>query len=287
MQISSGVSFPSIDAVNTSAGVPFANSTSTGEAANSPLGKNPAPISVLQPDPSASQANKRQYEEDSSNSGLGPSSKSDSRDDSNLIKRQLEQDEVLIRELQRRDIEVRNHERAHQAVGGELASAPTYSFTRGPDGQRYAVSGEVKIDVAEVPGDPAATYEKMARVRRAALAPAEPSTQDRQVAAMAAQKMTEAQTELAQQQREEFQAEAELRSQKRDDMKSEIEMARETSELAQTRQNESGEDDNTAFVSVAERFAEYNARLRQINETLLRISIPPMAPPGALLDEEA
>lgn len=287
MQISSGVSFPSINAVNTSAGVSLANSTSTGEAVNPPLGKNPSPTSVLQRYPTASQANKTQYEAESSNSGSGPLSKSDSRDDSNLVRRQLEQDEVLIRELQRRDTEVRNHERAHQAVGGELASAPTYSFTRGPDGQRYAVSGEVKIDVAEVPGDPAATYEKMARVRRAALAPAEPSTQDRQVAAMAAQKMTEAQTKLAQQQREEFQAEAELRSQKRDDMKSEIEMARETSELAQTSQTEPGEDDNTAFVSVAERFAEYNARLRQINETLLRISIPPMASPGALLDEEA
>ena len=194
--------------------------------------------------------------------------------------RQQQSDADLIRQLQSRDTEVRNHERAHQAVGGQLASAPTYSFTKGPDGQRYAVSGEVSIDVSDVPGDPSATYEKMARVRRAALAPAEPSAQDRQVAAMAAQKMAEAQADIAQQQREDLSAEAELRDQKRDDMRAEIEAARQA-------QSGSDEDDEEGFVSVADRFAEYNARLRQINETLLRISSSSLPTSGTLFDEEA
>jgi hypothetical protein len=189
-----------------------------------------------------------------------------------------QEDADLVRQLQSRDIEVRNHERAHQAIGGQLASAPTYSFTKGPDGQRYVVSGEVSIDVSDVPGDPSATYEKMARVRRAALAPAEPSAQDRQVAAMAAQKMAEAQADIAQQQREDLSAEAESRDQKRDDMRAEIEAAR---------QAQSGSDEDEGFVSVAERFAEYNARLRQINETLLRISSPSLPTSGTLFDEEA
>jgi hypothetical protein len=192
--------------------------------------------------------------------------------------RKQQEDADLVRQLQSRDIEVRNHERAHQAIGGQLASAPTYSFTKGPDGQRYAVSGEVSIDVSDVPGDPSATYEKMARVRRAALAPAEPSAQDRQVAAMAAQKMAEAQADIAQQQREDLSAEAESRDQKRDDMRAEIEAAR---------QAQSGSDEDEGFVSVAERFAEYNARLRQINETLLRISSPSLPTSGTLFDEEA
>jgi hypothetical protein len=194
--------------------------------------------------------------------------------------RKQQEDADLVRQLQSRDIEVRNHERAHQAIGGQLASAPTYSFTKGPDGQRYAVSGEVSMDVSDVSGDPSATYEKMARVRRVALAPAEPSAQDRQVAAMAAQKMAEAQADIAQEQREDLSAEAELRDQKRDDMRAEIEAARQA-------QSGSDEDEDEGFVSVAERFAEYNARLRQINETLLRISSPSLPTSGTLFDEEA
>ncbi|MEC8442594.1 MAG: putative metalloprotease CJM1_0395 family protein [Pseudomonadota bacterium] len=189
----------------------------------------------------------------------------------------------LIKALQSRDLEVRNHERAHATAGGELAGAISYSYTRGPDGARYATSGEVSIDTSEVPGDPGATYDKMARVRRAALAPAEPSAQDRRVAAMAAQKMTEAQAELANEQREAMQAEADLRNEQRTQANDELQQARE-------RQNEmrSGDDseEKEEFISVADRYAEYNARLRQINETLLRIS-GPQAPQGRLLDETA
>jgi len=189
----------------------------------------------------------------------------------------------LIKALQSRDLEVRNHERAHATAGGELAGAISYSYTRGPDGARYATSGEVSIDTSEVPGDPGATYDKMARVRRAALAPAEPSAQDRRVAAMAAQKMTEAQAELANEQREAMQAEADLRNEQRTQANDELQQARE-------RQSEmrSGDDseEKEEFISVADRYAEYNARLRQINETLLRIS-GPQAPQGRLLDETA
>lgn len=86
---------------------------------------------------------------------------------------------------------------------GQYAGAPTYDFKRGPDGQRYAISGEVSIDVSPVPNDPAATLQKMEIVRRAALAPAEPSAQDLSVAAMAQAQAAQARVELAQQRREE------------------------------------------------------------------------------------
>lgn len=188
----------------------------------------------------------------------------------------------LIRELQARDLEVRNHERAHASTGGELAGAASYSFQRGPDGARYAVEGEVSIDVSEVPGDPAATYDKMARVRRAALAPAEPSVQDQRVAAMATQKMSEAQAELAAQQREELELRTQSSEQRREDMRSELEQARE-----QQNKDDGSKEDDEEFVSVADQFAEYNARLRQINETLLRISAPSTPVQGYLLDENA
>ncbi len=109
---------------------------------------------------------------------------------------QLEQDQHVIRELAARDREVRNHERAHAAVGGQHAGAPTYTYQRGPDGISYAVGGEVPISTREVSGNPQATIEKAQQIRRAALAPAEPSPQDRRVAAKASQMEAEARQEL-------------------------------------------------------------------------------------------
>ena len=108
-----------------------------------------------------------------------------------------------VRDLQQRDAEVRRHEQAHQAAGGPYTGAATYQYTRGPDSRLYAVSGEVRIDSSVVPGDPEATIAKMRVVRRAALAPAEPSPQDLRVAAQAQQKLTQAQAELAQDRLEE------------------------------------------------------------------------------------
>lgn len=197
--------------------------------------------------------------------------------------RAAELDEDALRELSARDLEVRAHEQAHSSVGGELTGAASYSFAQGPDGVRYAVAGEVSIDVSDVPGDPQATIDKMTRVRRAALAPAEPSAQDRQVAAMAMQKMTDAQADLANEQREALQADAQLREDKRDEFNSELEQARSAEKTTDATE----ESEENVFVSVAEEFAEYNARLRQINETLLRISVPDLPLAGSLLDDIA
>lgn len=102
-----------------------------------------------------------------------------------------------ISELAARDREVRSHEQAHMAVGGQHAGAVQYDYERGPDGRLYAVGGEVGIDTAAVAGDPQATIDKMEQVRRAALAPAEPSGQDLAVAAQAAQAIAQARAELA------------------------------------------------------------------------------------------
>jgi hypothetical protein len=109
---------------------------------------------------------------------------------------QEELDAAQIKELKARDTEVRVHEQAHASVGGQYAGSPSYEYQRGPDGQNYAVGGEVQIDVAEIEGDPQATIEKMQTVRAAALAPAEPSGADRAIAADATQKLSAAQVEL-------------------------------------------------------------------------------------------
>ncbi len=109
--------------------------------------------------------------------------------------------------LKQRDVEVKAHEHAHQAAAGGYAGSASYTYQRGPDGQNYAVGGEVPIDASSVHGDPAATAAKMRVVERAALAPAQPSSQDLHVAAQAATELLQAQTQ-AQSQTQSGQAQA-------------------------------------------------------------------------------
>lgn len=111
-------------------------------------------------------------------------------------KRKLERDQQDISRLASRDREVRAHEQAHASVGGLYAGAAQYQYQRGPDGVRYAVSGEVPINVGRE-SSPEATLQKMAVVKRAALAPAEPSPQDRRVAAEASRLEAQARRELS------------------------------------------------------------------------------------------
>ncbi|WP_281559256.1 putative metalloprotease CJM1_0395 family protein [Thalassomonas sp. RHCl1] len=106
-------------------------------------------------------------------------------------------EEKEIQALQSRDQEVRTHELAHANVGGAATGSPSYTFQVGPDGRRYAIGGEVSVDLAPVSGDPQATIAKMQKVQAAALAPVEPSGQDRQVAATAGRIILQAQSELA------------------------------------------------------------------------------------------
>jgi hypothetical protein len=110
---------------------------------------------------------------------------------------QIEQAEIKqIDQLAQRDTEVKTHEQAHAAVGGSLAQSPSYQYEKGPDGRRYAVDGEVNIDVSTVDGDAQATLSKMQKVYAAAMAPVQPSMADIRVAAQALQNMNEAKKEL-------------------------------------------------------------------------------------------
>lgn len=106
-----------------------------------------------------------------------------------------EAEQQEVRELAAIDREVRAHEAAHQAVGGSLAGAASFRFAIGPDGARYAVGGEVPISIVTVSDDPQATIRNARQVRAAALAPAQPSAQDRNVALEAVQIMAQAQLE--------------------------------------------------------------------------------------------
>lgn len=100
-----------------------------------------------------------------------------------------------LEQLKARDREVRAHEMAHLAAAGGLAtSGATFTYQRGPDGASYAIGGEVKIDTSGG-SNPEETIRKAQIIRAAALAPAEPSGQDRAVAAKAAQMEAEARAE--------------------------------------------------------------------------------------------
>ena len=99
----------------------------------------------------------------------------------------------------RRAESVAAHERDHQAaLGPYAASGISYTTRRGPDGRRVATGGSIRADLSPVPGNPQATLRKANTVRRAALAPGDPSSADMKVAADAYR--------LAQQAREELQA---------------------------------------------------------------------------------
>lgn len=102
-----------------------------------------------------------------------------------------------IQKLKSRDLEVKAHEQAHlSAAGGIAIGGASFTYTQGPNGVRYATGGEVSIDTSPVEGDPAATLRKADAIRRAALAPANPSSQDHAVAANASSMSVKARTDL-------------------------------------------------------------------------------------------
>lgn len=111
-----------------------------------------------------------------------------------LDQQKLEQ----LQQLKHRDTEVRAHEQAHLSAAGRYAtSGASFSYQRGPDGASYAIGGEVGIDLGEE-STPEQTIVKMQTIRRAALAPADPSSADKQIAAAANAKEAKARQELLQ-----------------------------------------------------------------------------------------
>jgi hypothetical protein len=114
-----------------------------------------------------------------------------------------EEEQREVEELQKKDREVKAHEMAHVAAGGGIVrGAPTYEYQTGPDGKRYAVGGHVNIDTAPEK-TPEKTIQKMQKVKRAALAPADPSGTDLAVAAKASRTEAEARSDRVEEKIEE------------------------------------------------------------------------------------
>jgi len=170
-----------------------------------------------------------------------------------------EAEEKQVQELAKRDREVRAHEQAHARVGGPYAGAPSYTFQQGPDGKRYAIGGEVQIDTGKEK-TPQETIRKMQVVIRAALAPAEPSSQDLKVAQLARSQLSEAQ--------------AEARQERADELKGGDEDAAKVSDVGNnggatdTRQSASQDGENGSGLGArnSEASTAYQSALQRVNE---------------------
>ncbi|GAA5317446.1 MAG: hypothetical protein AseanaTS_26510 [Candidatus Pelagadaptatus aseana] len=199
------------------------------------------------------------------------------------VEQQESADQREIDRLAARDREVRAHEQAHKSAGGSLAGAATYQYERGPDGVSYAVAGEVPIKLSTNSGDPEQALDVARRVQRAALAPAEPSVQDRQVAAQAAQLEQQALQDIAALAREEEaqrQAEVALEREQRLEEESERESSNREEERALA-ERERLERNNR----LQETQAESAERFFDINQRLLDIGVNQQAPEaGSLID---
>ena len=108
-----------------------------------------------------------------------------------------------VEDLRQRDQEVRAHEQAHAASGGRNVR---YDYQTGPDGRQYAVGGSADIEISAISNDHDGKISEARKMRAAALAPADPSTQDMAVAARATRIEMEAMAEKSDSQRESVRA---------------------------------------------------------------------------------
>lgn len=148
------------------------------------------------------QAGNTKKPEEQSTDGNEPKNSEPTGKDGEVLNQQEQQQ---LRQLKLRDAEVKAHEQAHLSVAGQYAAGgASFSYETGPDGVKYAVGGEVPIDVGKEES-PEATVLKMQTVKRAALAPANPSSTDRMIAAQADQKAAQARQEMMREQNNEAQ----------------------------------------------------------------------------------
>jgi hypothetical protein len=97
--------------------------------------------------------------------------------------KQNPQVQAAVEKLKSIEEKVKAHEAAHKS-GGAATGPVSYTYTRGPDGKNYITGGEVPITIS-TGQTPEETINRMQLVIQAALAPADPSPQDRAVAAQA------------------------------------------------------------------------------------------------------
>ena len=106
-----------------------------------------------------------------------------------------------VQSLRKRDAQVRRHEMAHKMAGGSITGQIVYEYESGPDGKRYASAGHISIDTS-TESTPEATLRKASSIRRAALAPSDPSPADRRVAGKAQRMASRARQDITEERQE-------------------------------------------------------------------------------------
>ncbi|MCW1353034.1 putative metalloprotease CJM1_0395 family protein [Campylobacter jejuni] len=164
-----------------------------------------------------------------------------------------------VRELQSIDRNVKAHEAAHQAAGGGLAGAASFSYTRGPDNQMYATAGEVPIRMQKG-RTPEETIANARQVVAAAMAPADPSPQDYRVAANALKMEFEARAEATKLKAQETQEKNEENEEKQENLDTNNQDSKDSSEKAKT---------NKDFRNFIGTIYQQNSQNNQINFSLV------------------
>lgn len=164
-----------------------------------------------------------------------------------------------VRELQSIDRNVKAHEAAHQAAGGGLAGAASFSYTRGPDNQMYATAGEVPIRMQKG-RTPEETIANARQVVAAAMAPANPSPQDYRVAANALKMEFEARAEATKLKAQEAQEKKEENEEKQENLDTNNQDSKDSSEKAKT---------NKDFRNFIGTIYQQNSQNNQINFSLV------------------
>lgn len=164
-----------------------------------------------------------------------------------------------VRELQSIDRNVKAHEAAHQAAGGGLAGAASFSYTRGPDNQMYATAGEVPIRMQKGK-TPEETIANARQVVAAAMAPADPSPQDYRVAANALKMEFEARAEATKLKAQEAQEKKEENEEKQENLDTNNQDSKDSSEKAKT---------NKDFRNFIGTIYQQNSQNNQINFSLV------------------
>lgn len=150
------------------------------------------------------------------NSGEGEI-KEKTNDESGTTEEDSSAEKEEIRKLKARDTEVKQHEQTHAAsLGPYKSGGPKYTYETGPDGKRYATGGSVPVDLSPEQ-KPEQTMRKMQTIKRAAMAPSEPSSSDKQIASQATQIESQARAQVAEEKQNSAIAKTETDLSKKDD----------------------------------------------------------------------
>lgn len=188
-----------INSINSTSSYAYASVTpraqQSGELSTTQSKYIPIPDGISSSKANSASNSQVQEQNNSSSDQTKPINQTDHSTDPVSAQRELD---AVISQLKARDLEVKVHEQAHLAAGGQyVTGGASYVYQVGPDGRRYAIGGEVSIDTSPIEGDPEATLMKALQVQAAALAPSEPSSQDYKVAQAAQSMASSARSEIS------------------------------------------------------------------------------------------